>query len=38
LKCILSDALEEFYTKLDGVSLAALVDGNTALSGLLKVA
>jgi Rrf2 family nitric oxide-sensitive transcriptional repressor len=38
LKCILSDALEEFYSKLDGVSLASLVEGNDALSDLLKVA
>ncbi len=38
LKCVLSDALEGFYKALDAVSLADLVQGNTALQDLLMVA
>ncbi|EKE17030.1 MAG: BadM/Rrf2 family transcriptional regulator [uncultured bacterium] len=38
LKCVLSDALEGFYKALDAVSITDLVEGNTALHGLLKVA
>jgi Rrf2 family nitric oxide-sensitive transcriptional repressor len=38
LKCVLAEALEGFYAKLDAVSLTDLVGGNTALHGLLKVA
>ncbi len=38
LKCLISEALEAFYTKLDGVTLDDLVSGNTDLVTLLKVA
>jgi Rrf2 family nitric oxide-sensitive transcriptional repressor len=38
LKCVLSDALEAFYARLDSVLLSDLVVGNHGLSELLKVA
>ena len=38
LKCILSDAIEGFYTALDAISLEDLVGGNTDLQRLLKAA
>lgn len=38
LKCVLAEALDAFYGKLDSVSVADLMCGNTELEGLLKVA
>ncbi len=38
LKCVLAEALEGFYARLDAVSLTALVSGNSGLHGLLEVA
>jgi Rrf2 family nitric oxide-sensitive transcriptional repressor len=38
LRCVLTDALEAFYARLDAVSLADLVTGNQGLGDLLKVA
>ena len=38
LKCVLTDALEGFYAKLDAVSITDLVGGNVELHTLLKVA
>lgn len=38
LKCALAEALDAFYAKLDGISIADLVVGNTELNALLKVA
>lgn len=38
LKCLLAEAVEGFYARLDAVSLSDLVGGNTALQGLLRVA
>lgn len=38
LKCLLSEALEAFYARLDRVTLADLVAGNEGLHELLKVA
>lgn len=38
LKCLLSEALEAFYAKLDAVTLADLMEDNAALEGLLKIA
>ena len=38
LKCVLAEALEAFYAKLDAVSLTTLVSGNSGLQGLLAVA
>jgi Rrf2 family nitric oxide-sensitive transcriptional repressor len=38
LKCVLAEALEAFYAKLDSVTLDDLVGGNHALAALLKVA
>lgn len=38
LKCVLSEALEAFYARLDSVLLADLVTGNHGLTELLKVA
>ena len=38
LKTALSEALDAFYAHLDQVSLADLMQGNTGLSRLLKVA
>ncbi|MFT4149512.1 MAG: Rrf2 family transcriptional regulator [Paracoccaceae bacterium] len=38
LKCVLAEALEAFYARLDAETLADLVAGNGELSGLLKVA
>ncbi len=38
LKCVLSEALEAFYARLDTVFLADLVTGNHGLNQLLKVA
>ena len=38
LTCILTEALDAFYARLDRVTVADLVDGNTGLENLLKVA
>lgn len=38
LKCVLAEALDAFYAKLDAVSITDLMQGNTELQGLLKVA
>lgn len=38
LKCVLSEALEAFYARLDSVALGDLVAGNHGLSELLRVA
>ena len=38
LKCVLAEALEAFYARLDAVTLTDLVQGNDELQGLLKVA
>ncbi|MBL4928059.1 RrF2 family transcriptional regulator [Fuscibacter oryzae] len=38
LKCVLADALEAFYARLDSVLLTDLVAGNHGLTELLKVA
>lgn len=38
LKCVLDEALDAFYGRLDQSTLADLVDDNTALKTLLKVA
>lgn len=38
LKCVLSEALEAFYARLDRVTLDDLVAGNHGLGQLLKVA
>lgn len=38
LKCVLDEALDAFYGRLDQSSLADLVDDNAALKTLLKVA
>lgn len=38
LKCVLNEALEAFYARLDQVTLADLVRDNVELQGLLKVA
>lgn len=38
LKCVLAEALEAFYARLDRETLADLISGNGELSGLLKVA
>lgn len=38
LKCVLTDALEAFYAKLDAVTLSDLVAENHGLADLLKVA
>lgn len=38
LKCVLTEALEAFYARLDSVTLADLVAGNHGLADLLKVA
>lgn len=38
LKSVLSDALSAFYARLDTVSVADLMSGNTELNHLLKVA
>ncbi len=38
LKCLLSEALEAFYAKLDAVTLADLMEDNAALENLLKIA
>lgn len=38
LQCLLADALDAFYARLDRVSLADLVNGNAALGQLLRVA
>ncbi len=38
LKCLIAEALEAFYFRLDGVSVDDLVSGNAELAGLLKVA
>lgn len=38
LKCAFADALEAFYASLDRLTLADLVQGNTGLDRLLKVA
>lgn len=38
LKCVLVAALEAFYTRLDAVSLADLVQGNVELQALLCAA
>ncbi len=38
LKCVLVEALEAFYARLDAVSLADLVQGNVALHSLLRAA
>ncbi len=38
LKCVLAEALDAFYARLDAVSVADLMTGNTELQGLLKVA
>lgn len=38
LNCVLVEALDAFYAKLDAVTLADLVEGNDELGVLLKVA
>jgi len=38
LKCVLAEALDAFYAKLDSVTLADLMAGNKDLQNLLKVA
>ncbi|MFN7224887.1 MAG: RrF2 family transcriptional regulator [Paracoccaceae bacterium] len=38
LKCVLAEALDAFYARLDTVSVADLMVGNTELQDLLKVA
>lgn len=38
LTCVLTGALEAFYSALDRVTVDDLVRGNTALSGILRVA
>jgi Rrf2 family nitric oxide-sensitive transcriptional repressor len=38
LRCVLAEALEAFYSRLDSVSIRDLVQGNAELDGLLKVA
>ena len=38
LKCVLSDALDAFYAKLDVVTVADLVEGNFALQDIVKAA
>jgi Rrf2 family nitric oxide-sensitive transcriptional repressor len=38
LKCVLQEALDAFYARLDRSTLADLVAGNTGLHSLLKVA
>jgi Rrf2 family nitric oxide-sensitive transcriptional repressor len=38
LNCVLAEALEAFYARLDRVTVAELVDDNTRLHGLLRVA
>jgi Rrf2 family nitric oxide-sensitive transcriptional repressor len=38
LRCLLSDALEAFYAKLDSVTLKDLVTDNSGLNALLKAA
>lgn len=38
LKCVLSEALDAFYARLDAVSVADLTCGNTELADILKVA
>lgn len=38
LKCVLAEALEAFYARLDAVTLTDLVEDNAGLEGLLKVA
>ncbi|WP_149142214.1 RrF2 family transcriptional regulator [Gemmobacter caeruleus] len=38
LKCALADAVEAFYGRLDALSLQDMVEGNTELATLLKVA
>lgn len=38
LKCVLAEALDAFYARLDRASIADLMCGNDALEGLLKVA
>ena len=38
LKCVLGEALDAFYAKLDAVTVADLVEGNLALQDLLKAA
>lgn len=38
LKCVLAEALEAFYARLDRASIADLTCGNTELEHLLKVA
>ena len=38
LNCIMAEALEAFYARLDAVTLADLVAGNTPLLGLLRAA
>lgn len=37
LTCLLGEALEAFYSRLDRVTLADLVEGNADLGGLLRV-
>lgn len=38
LSCVLAEALDAFYARLDRVTIADLVEGNEGLEGLLKVA
>jgi Rrf2 family nitric oxide-sensitive transcriptional repressor len=38
LKCVLQEALDAFYARLDRSSLADLVADNTELASILKVA
>lgn len=38
LKCVLAEAQEAFYARLDGTTVADLVAGNDALQDILKVA
>ena len=38
LNCVLAEALDAFYARLDGVTIADLVEGNQDLHGILKVA
>jgi Rrf2 family nitric oxide-sensitive transcriptional repressor len=38
LKCVLAEALDAFYAKLDAVSITDLMRDNNELQGLLKVA
>lgn len=38
LKCVLEEALDAFYARLDRATLGDLIGGNTALEALLKAA